>query len=120
MIFGTDTVHAEVARTSDERSRGLSHRDSVPAGTGMLFVYEQPEQRSFWMLDTYVPLDIAFIDPDLLVLDIQRMEARSTDFTESPAPFMFALEVPAGWFAEHGVAAGARPRLVFGPAPDAR
>jgi hypothetical protein len=114
IIFDTDTVHAEVARTSGERARGLMYRDEVPAGTGMLFVFSDAQVRSFWMQNTYVSLDIAFLDADLRIVDIQQMEAESEEYHESRAPAMFALEVPAGWFAEHGITVGQRAEVVFG------
>jgi uncharacterized membrane protein (UPF0127 family) len=114
VIFGADTVRAEVARTSAERQRGLMYRDDVPPGTGMLFVFDEAQVRSFWMQNTYVSLDIAFLDADLRVVDIQQMEARSEDFHESRAPAMFALEVQKGWLGEHGIEIGDQAQVVFG------
>ena len=64
--------------------------------------------------NTYVPLDIAFMDPSYRVVDIQQMAPLTTEPHESAAPAMFALEVPQGWFAEHGVQVGAVARVVFG------
>lgn len=113
VIFGADTVVAEVARTDDERAQGLMYRQEVPDGTGMLFVFQDSQVRSFWMQNTYVPLDIAFLDASLTVVDIQQMEPLSTDFYTSKAPAMFALEVRQGWFAEMGIVVGARPEVVF-------
>lgn len=114
VIFGADTVLVEVARTPDERAQGLMYRQDVPDGTGMLFVFDDNELRSFWMENTYAPLDIAFLDPSFTVVDVQQMEPLTTDPHESAAPAMFALEVRKGWFAEHGVAVGARAEVVFG------
>lgn len=113
VIFGADTVLAEVARTDDERAQGLMYRQEVPDGTGMLFVFQDSQVRSFWMQNTYVPLDIAFLDASLTVVDIQQMAPLSTDFHTSKAPAMFALEVRQGWFAEKGIGVGARPEVVF-------
>jgi len=117
VIFGADTVVAEVASTPDQRAEGLMYRESVPDGTGMLFVFEDNTSRSFWMQNTYVALDIAFLDPGFMVVDIQQMEPLTTDPHESAAPAMFALEVRKGWFAEKGIAAGARAGIVFGVLP---
>jgi uncharacterized membrane protein (UPF0127 family) len=114
VIFGVDTVTAEVARTADERAEGLMYRDEVSAGTGMLFVFEDVAIRSFWMQNTYVPLDIAFLDATFTVVDIQQMEPLTTDPHESRAPAMFALEVPQGWFADQEIEPGAKPSVVFG------
>ena len=114
VIFGVDTVLVEVAGTPDERAQGLMYRQEVPDGTGMLFVFDDNEVRSFWMQNTYAALDIAFLDPAFTVVDIQQMEPLTTDSHQSAAPAMFALEVRKGWFADRGIAVGARAEVVFG------
>jgi hypothetical protein len=115
VIFGSDTVRAEVARTPEEREAGLMYREELAEGNGMLFVFPDSGIRSFWMKNTFIPLDIAYIDANLRVVDIQTMAAQSTESHLSAAPAMFALEVPAGWFREKGIVVGAEVRLVFGP-----
>lgn len=114
IVFGADTVVAEVARTQEERSEGLMYREELADGTGMLFIFEDTQVRSFWMSNTYVPLDIAYMDASFRIVDIQQMEPLSTEPHESAAPAMFALEVPQGWFEAHGVAVGDTPQVVFG------
>jgi uncharacterized membrane protein (UPF0127 family) len=114
VIFGSDTVVAEVAKSDAERERGLMYRKEVPAGTGMIFVFPDAEERSFWMENTYVALDIAFMDASLAVVDIQQMEAETTDYHDSKAPAMYALEVPKGWLAAHKIGVGTRARMVVG------
>ena len=114
VIFGTDTVRAEVARTPEQRERGLMYRTSLPEGTGMLFVFPDAEERSFWMSNTYVALDVAFMDESMRITGIQQMEAESTDYHDSPGPMMYGLEMPKGWFAAHGVKVGDRARLILG------
>lgn len=109
-----DTVVAEVAETPQARERGLMFRDEVPDGTGMLFVFDDAEIRSFWMRNTFVPLDIAFLDPAQRIVDIQQMEPETEEFTESREPAMFALEVRQGWFEEQGVQVGDQVQIVFG------
>jgi uncharacterized membrane protein (UPF0127 family) len=106
VILGADTVVAEVASTPQERERGLMFRESVPDGTGMLFVFGDEAIRGFWMDNTYVDLDIAFMDASYRIVDIQQLEAMSTEVQDSRAPFMYALEVRRGWLAEHGVEVG--------------
>lgn len=115
IIFGSDTVVAEVARSAEERSRGLMYRDEVPAGTGMLFVFEDVRTRSFWMKNTYVPLSIAFLDQNNAVVDIRHMEPEDEEFTRSSRAAMFALEVRQGWFEEQGIEVGDTAEIVFGP-----
>ena len=115
VIFGSDTIRAEVANTSETRSQGLMYRDEVPDGTGMLFVFDREAERSFWMQNTYVALDVAFIDANFRIVDIQQMEPESTDIHDGARPAMFALEVRQGWFAEKGIAVGDRCEFIFLP-----
>lgn len=115
VVFGQDTVVAEVARTDAERERGLMNRGQVPDGTGMLFVFPDEQVRTLWMSNTYVALDAAFLSGSLRVVDIQQMEPETTAFHDSAAPAMFALEVPKGWLAAHGVRVGTQAELLFGP-----
>ena len=114
VIFGTDTVVAEVAATAEERAEGLMYRDEVPDGTGMLFVFDDSQPRAFWMANTYVPLDVAYLDPSYTIVDIIAMEPLVTDSYPSDAPAMFALEVRQGWFEEQGIGIGDRAEIVFG------
>ena len=113
VVFGGDTVRAEVANTAALRSQGLMYREVIPDGTGMLFVFEREAVRSFWMQNTYVALDVAFIDADFRIVDIQQMEAQSTEVHDGARPAMFALEVRRGWFAEKGIEVGDRCELIF-------
>jgi hypothetical protein len=115
VIFGGDTVQAEVARTPEEREQGLMFRENLARGRGMLFVFPETRFRSFWMKDTFIPLDIAYLDAELRIVDILPMEPQTEDTYPSTQPAMFALEVPRGWFEETGIAVGAQARVVFGP-----
>ena len=117
VVFGADTVLAEVAATAEEREQGLMYRDEVPDGTGMLFVFTDSRVRSFWMANTYVALDIAYLDPSFRVVDIVAMEPLVTDSYASSAPAMYGLEVRQGWFGERGITVGAQTEIVFGVPP---
>ena len=114
VVFGADTVVAEVASTDAERASGLMFREDVPDGTGMLFVFPEAAVRSFWMQDTYVALDIAFMGADFRIVDIQQMEPLTLDSHESTGPAMYALEVRKGWYEEHQIGVGATPEIRFG------
>ena len=97
----------ELATLPETKSCGLSHRTLLPANRGMLFVYPEPEILTFWMKDTSMPLDIAFIDAAGRIVSIQQMDPFPiTTVYSSPAPVHYALEVNRGWFKEIGVGIG--------------
>lgn len=81
----------------------------------MLFIFQDAQPRSFWMRNTFISLDIAYLDENLRIVDIQAMEPETEEGHPSAQPAMFALEVPRGWFAARGIQVGDQARLVFGP-----
>lgn len=105
---GPHAVAAEVASTPDQRSLGLMYRFSLPADHGMLFVFPEPQPLAFWMRNTYIPLSIAFIDAEGRILNVVEMAPRSDATHPSRGDALYALEMRKGWFAERGVAPGAR------------
>lgn len=115
VIFGADTVVAEIASTPEQREKGLMDRSAVPDGTGMLFVFNQSEERSFWMKDTHVALDVAFFDDANTIVGIKQMEPLDETLTDSDVATALVLEVRKGWFAENGIGEGATAEVVFGP-----
>ena len=114
VIFGTDTVRAEVVGTPEARAQGLMFRETVPEGTGMLFVFDRPAVQGIWMKDTYVPLDVPFIDASYRVVNIESLEPLDLTTKQSSGPVLFTLEVRQGWFSERGIVAGQRARIEFG------
>ena len=90
------------------------YRDELAEDAGMLFVFQQPAIQSFWMANTYIPLDIAYIDASYRITDILQMEPLDTGSYPSTQPALFALEVIKGWFEEKSIAAGAQADIVFG------
>ena len=99
-------IQVEIADDAEERQRGLMYRESLDENQGMLFVY--PEQRTlgFWMKNTLIPLDIAYIDREGRIVDIQQMEPQTTETHDSAAPAMYALEMNQGWFEANGIRVG--------------
>jgi hypothetical protein len=100
----------ELAATAKQRYQGLSDRKDLPAGRGMLFIYPQPRILDFCMRYCLIPLDIAFIGPDMRVVKIYTMEVepygRDTRLYGSEVPAQYALEVPKGALAAAGVRVG--------------
>ncbi len=118
VVFGNataaDTIVAEVASTAAQRAQGLMDREELGDDAGMLFVFQDMAERAFWMRNTYIPLDIAYMDAAFRIIDIQPMEPESEELVESSGPAQYALEVNRGWFAAHGVEVGTTPQVFFG------
>ena len=108
---GTVHVTAEIADTESERQKGLMGRTTLAEDRGMAFLWTEPVSSSFWMKDTLIPLSIAFWGQDGRIVDLEDMQPCRQDPcpTYGPdEPFVGALEVNLGFFADHGVAVGDR------------
>lgn len=95
-----------IAENPVDQEQGLKYFKSLPAETGMLFSFQRPRILSFWMKDTYVPLDIAFIDKNNKIANIQKMVPLSLRSVSSGTPCLMALEVPMGTLETMGVTIG--------------
>ncbi len=103
---GHVAFETELALTPEQRARGLMYRDN--AENGMLFVYEEERILSFWMRNTKVPLDIAYIKADWTIEPIQFLYPYDEKGKASQGPVIGALEMPQGWFKAQGLAAGTK------------
>ncbi|MDR0584164.1 MAG: DUF192 domain-containing protein, partial [Treponema sp.] len=99
-------LKVELARTPEERSRGLMHRKNLADGEGMLFIFERDQALSFWMKDTLIPLSIAFIASDGRIVEIRDMRPLDLNPVKSSRSVRYALEVPQGWFERAGIKPG--------------
>jgi hypothetical protein len=99
-------IRVEIADDEAERSEGLMFRESLPENEGMLFVYESQRALGFWMRNTLIPLDIAYIDEQGRIVDIQSMEPGDTSTHWSSSDAMYALEMNVGWFETNAVSIG--------------
>jgi len=109
--IGKWQVKAEVADTPELRQKGLSGRTDLEPGYGMLFVYEEPATRHFWMKDTVLPLSIAFIKEDGTIVQIEKMQPQDLTQVSSEEPVNYALEVRQGWFEERRLGPGIKAQL---------
>lgn len=111
---GTHTLSVEVAESDQQRRLGLMRRESLAADSGMIFLFPSPQSATdvFWMFQTYIPLSIAFIGEDGRIGNIRDMEPCPSPYPqycpnyEAGVPFVRALEVNRGWFAERGIGIG--------------
>jgi len=105
-------VRVELARTPAERSRGLMHRKHLEADAGMLFLFDAPQQLTFWMRNTFVPLDMIFIESSMRVLGIVENAEPLTETSRSvPGLSQYVLEVNAGFSRQHGFGPGTAVRF---------
>ena len=107
---GMYNIHAEVARTPLQQQTGLMFRREMAAHEGMLFVFDQPGPRCFWMRNTPLPLTIAYIADDGSIVDLIDMQPLSEQSHCSSRPVRYALEMNQGWFAKRGIKPGFRLR----------
>jgi hypothetical protein len=108
LALGSASLRAEIAATPEQRRRGLMGRRKLAPQDGMLFVWPKAERHCMWMLHTHLPLSVAFLAADGRVLNIERMQPESTATYCASGAAQYALEVNAGWFAEHGIREGVR------------
>lgn len=104
-------IWVEVAKTPDDRARGLMGRSDLKWDEGMLFIFDEEEYHSFWMKDTLIPLSIAFIDREGRIVEITDMEPLSLKSHVPPRPILYALEMRKGWFSSNGIKLGDRMRF---------
>ncbi len=102
-------VTVEVMREERHRERGLMYRKTLPAGRGMLFVFDDVDRRGFWMHDTCLALDMLFLGEDGTIVHILENVPTMNDAPRrSGCPAKYVLEVPAGYSRKHGIKAGDR------------
>lgn len=115
------SFEVEIADTEAARARGLMYRRELPAGQGMLFIYDTPRPVSFWMRNTLIPLDLIFMDARG---EIRHIHRNAIPLDETPIPGaapgdpdrdrLMILEIAGGEAARLGLAPGqamAHPRL---------
>ncbi len=105
---GDVPLEVEVADAEAERQKGMMFRRHLGPDEAMLFVFPREAGLAFHMRNTYVDLDLAYIAADGRIIEIARLHAHRRRPVYSREPARFALEVPAGWLAAHGITEGDR------------
>jgi len=100
IYFEDNSFLVGVAETKQQQEKGLMFVKSLPSNSGMLFIYEDEASRSFYMKNTYIPLDIIWMDKDKRVVFIKKnAEPANLDVYETIQPqekAMYVLELNAG------------------------
>jgi uncharacterized protein len=106
---GVHVFTVEIADNDADRAKGLMYRKDLPQGQGMLFDFHREQEVSFWMQNTYIPLDMVFIRGDGRILRIaENTEPLSTQLIPSGGPVRAVLEVIGGTTRKLGIAPGDR------------
>lgn len=105
-----NTIPVWVMKNSAQRNEGLMHvsDEDMPDNQGMLFVFDNEQILSFWMRNTYIPLDIAYARTDGTIVTIDQMEPLNLIGVSSILPARFALEMKAGTLERLGIQPGDR------------
>ena len=100
--INTVTYEVDLAQTPQEHSQGLQNVEYMPEEKGMLFIFEEAKDQSFWMHKTLIPLDIIFINSDLEIINIETATPCTEEIAfncrryESQSPAKYVLELNAG------------------------
>lgn len=116
--IGNKTLVLEVADTSEKQSYGLMNRNKLGPDEGMIFVFSNETTRSFWMKNTLIDLDIAYVDAKGVIVDIQQMKSGKGVQDDnllpsymSKKPAQYAIEMNKGWFLKNGIKVGDRVKI---------
>ncbi len=102
-------IDIELAETDEEINYGMMFRKSMDEHTGMLFIRNVERPQSFWMKNTYVSLDIIFINSQNEVVSIQKnAEPLNERSLPSEGPALLVLEVKGGYSDKYGIGKGTR------------
>jgi uncharacterized protein len=101
---GAEELATEMALTGQQQMTGMMWRTNMPENTAMIFVHPTPRRAGYWMKNCYVPLSIAYIDTDGVILEIHDLQPHDTNSVLAASENVrFALETPQGWFQRHNV-----------------
>jgi uncharacterized membrane protein (UPF0127 family) len=95
--LNNQVLRLEIVDTAEERARGLMFRQRLPENQGMLFVFETETIHPFWMKNTYIPLDILWLDKSLTIVFIKQYARPMDERIIMPTKkAKFVMEIKAG------------------------
>ena len=96
----------EVVSNSQERKLGLMYRENLPYDNAMFFIWEYKKRQCMWMRNTYIPLNVAYLDSSGKILEIYDMVPLSDESVCSKKRVRYALEVNLSWFEDNNILVG--------------
>jgi uncharacterized membrane protein (UPF0127 family) len=103
---GGQVVQMQLAILPQEMQQGLMYVKSMGADDGMVFLYDRPQQMSFWMRNTELPLDIGYFDAEGRLKEVYPMYPHDERPIQSLGVRQFAVEMNQGWYRKHGLKLG--------------
>ena len=107
--LGDRTVRLQLAVKPMEMQTGLMNRPKLGADDGMIFIYPRPQEMSFWMRNTLLPLDIGYFDGQGVLKEVYPMYPHDERAVKSASrELQLAVEMNQGWYRDHGIKPGAK------------
>jgi uncharacterized membrane protein (UPF0127 family) len=107
LVFSNDVeIAVEFANDPQSRALGLMYRRQMCKDCGMLFKFDSVRIATIWMKNTYIPLDLAYINAFGTIVDIKPLTPHDLTSVPSSVPVLYALEMNQGWFAQNGLSVG--------------
>ena len=106
---GDASLHMEFALTRSQQQKGLMFRDGIAEDHGMLFVFKEPQQMSFYMKNVNFPIDIGYFTADGVLREVYPMYPNDESTRPSiRSDLLYALETSSGWYKRRNVRPGAQ------------
>ncbi|HYG35060.1 MAG TPA: DUF192 domain-containing protein [Clostridia bacterium] len=116
IYVGSVEMEAELALTPEQQRTGMMFRTNMGENAGMLFPLFYTQRAAFWMKNCPLPLSIAYIDPEGVILEIHDLEPHNTNSVAAASEnIRFVLETPRGWFQKHNIREGTSVATEQGP-----
>ena len=107
LVFSNDRkISVELANDPQSRALGLMYRRQMCEDCGMLFKFDSVRIASIWMKNTYIPLDLAYINAFGKIVDIKQLKPHDLTSVPSSVPVLYALEMNEGWFEKNDLSVG--------------
>ncbi len=106
LTTGIYIIKAEVADNEPKREQGLMFREKMAVNEGMVFVFDSAAQVCMWMKNTVLPLSVAFLDDNGVIINIEDMKPQTLDSHCGKKPVRYALEMNLGWFKQKNIKPG--------------